>query len=210
LSAAIAASGVTRVPASIRGREVVELDLERFRDTRHHFERAAVLAGFEIGDMRLRRLRRLRQLGLRQAALGAPEGKRGRRRQQGVDSAMALAWARASQRSSYSSAGRMASFSPLGVVISLAVMAAGTLFVDRTAGTNARHDDLGRRFLEDDPKISDPQSLQGCSPQFRRKRLRIGGVARNFLLDSPSDVPVFEQRGSRGPQKDDPLHQRKI
>src|SRR5271170_257529 len=126
---------------------------------------------------------------------------------------MALAWARASQRSSYSSAGRMASFSPPGVVISLAVMAAATSFVDRTARTNSRHDDLGRRFLEDDPIIPDPQSFQGCSPQLRhdiRERVRIGGVASDFLFDSPSDVPVFEQRGSRRPQEDDLLHQRTL
>ncbi len=52
---------------------------------RHHVKRAAVLAGFEIGDVGLRRASGLGQLGLRQAALHPPEGERRRRREQRVD-----------------------------------------------------------------------------------------------------------------------------
>jgi hypothetical protein len=52
---------------------------------RHDFERAAVLARFEIADVGLRRPHGLGESGLRQAALGAPEGERRRRGEERID-----------------------------------------------------------------------------------------------------------------------------
>src|SRR5260370_37540730 len=96
--------------------------------------------------------------------------------------------------STYSSAGKIANFSPRGVTTNLAVMGDLLSLVDRAARPDVGNDNLGCGFLKENTKVSNAQALHRMPTKFCHlagERRWIFRVGRQLVRDPFSHIAML-------------------